>query len=141
MKRSERFRVIVADDDELMRETVSDILKLKGFNVITAATGTGVIEATERLHIDLAVLDIKMPGMNGVEVLRKLKEVSPNTKVIFITAYIEDDIAHEAMKTDALAVLSKPFDPERLFQLVDAYSCEWEMSNREGRNSQGNSQR
>ncbi len=141
MKRSERFRVIVADDDELMRETVSDILKLKGFNVITAATGTGVIEATERLHIDLAVLDIKMPGMNGVEVLRKLKEVSPNTKVIFITAYIEDDIAHEAMKTDALAVLSKPFDPERLFQLVDAYYREWEMSNRKEHNSPGNEKR
>lgn len=129
-KKDEKFRVMVADDDELMRETISDILKLKGFNVLTAATGKGVIEAAQRLKINLAVMDIKMPMMNGVEVLKKLREISPETRVIFITAYIEEDIAQEAKKTEALAVLSKPFDPEKLFELVENYYREWEQKNR-----------
>lgn len=114
------FRILVVDDETIVRDSLKDWLEDDGFSVDTASSGE---EAVERLGQDafgLLLVDIKMPGMDGVEVLRRAKEIAPEMPVIMITAYATVDTAVEAMKVGALDYLIKPFDPEKLVPMVES---------------------
>ncbi len=108
--------VLVADDEPGMRETLIDILEGSGYDVTEAADGDAALEAIRRGHYDVVVMDIRMPGRDGVAVLREVGDPPP--VVILMTAYANQAQIREARLANAFAVLSKPFPVPQLLGLV-----------------------
>jgi len=101
--------ILVVDDEPGMREFLEIMLQKDGYNVETAADGSEAIDKIEEKLFDLAIVDIQMPVLNGIEVLKKFNEKSPDTTVIMITAYASHETAIEAMKLGAYDYITKPF--------------------------------
>ena len=111
--------VLVADDELGMRETLVDILRQCGYRATAAADGNAALDAIRRDRFDVAVMDIRMPGRDGVSVLRELGDPPP--RVILMTAYANRDQVRAALEANAFAVVNKPFQvPELLSLLADA---------------------
>ncbi|MBU1742813.1 MAG: sigma-54 dependent transcriptional regulator [Proteobacteria bacterium] len=113
------FRIMVVDDELAMRESLAAWLVKDGFEVATADGGEQALALMKQTPFDLVFVDIKMPGMDGLELLRRLRADHPETYAIIITAYGSIDTAVEAMKLGATDYLVKPFDPEQLMVLID----------------------
>jgi DNA-binding NtrC family response regulator len=113
-----RTRILVVDDEEIVRESLSAWLRKDGYGVEVADTGERALEraAAEPFHVLLA--DLKMPGMDGLQLLAEEKRHRPETVVVIMTAYATVDTAVGAMKDGAYDYLVKPFDPEELSQLL-----------------------
>ena len=116
----QRFRVIVIDDDRGFRLTLQGIMEDEGYEVVSAGDGQGAIALAKEWSFDLAFIDIKMPGLSGVEVFRQIKEISPNTIVVMMTGFASEELTKEAMEVGAQAVLFKPFDIEKVLSMVQA---------------------
>ncbi len=112
------FGVLVVDDEYTVRDSIKEWLEEEGFLVETAGSGEEALEAVKAQSYKMMLLDIKMPGMDGVEVLKKTREIFPEMAVIMMTAYATVETAVEAMKTGAMDYLMKPFDPEDLVSKV-----------------------
>jgi len=106
----EKPKVLVVDDDAGIRETMADILALEGYEVTLAADGEEAIAIAQRERFDVALLDIRMPKMDGVETLKILKNMAPEIRVIMITGFEVGDLADEALEFGAEAVFRKPLD-------------------------------
>ncbi len=113
------FHILVVDDEEAMRESLAAWLEKAGHRVTLAAGGERALKVLSEQACDLALVDIKMPGMDGHEVLRRIKEEHPRVLVVMITAYGSIESAVEAMKQGATDYLLKPFDPEHLMLLIE----------------------
>ncbi len=113
-----RLRVLVVDDDQGMTATLSDILGASGYEVETAASGVQALDLVRQCPPDCVLMDIRMPQLDGVETFRRLKEVAPDSFVIFMTAYSESRLVAEARAEGAIEVLPKPLDIERLLRLI-----------------------
>ena len=111
--------MLIVDDDPGMAATLADILTDMGYEVAVAENGYRAIEMTRQNKYDLALMDIKMPGINGVETFKKVKWISPQTRVIMMTAYSEEDLVREALKEGAYAVIYKPIDIDKLVFLLN----------------------
>lgn len=107
--------VLVADDEVGMRETLVDILEQSGYGVVSASNGDAALEAIRRNRFDVVIMDIKMPGRDGVSVLREVGKPPP--RVILITAYANQHQMREARES-AYAVVHKPFGVPQLLSLV-----------------------
>ncbi|MFO7987756.1 MAG: sigma-54 dependent transcriptional regulator [Desulfatiglandaceae bacterium] len=107
-------RILVVDDEAPMRESLNDWLKEDGYEVGLAASGQEAIDMVQKGIWEVTLLDLKMPGMDGLETLRKVKEISPETEIIMMTAYATIDTAVQAMKEGAFDYLVKPFDPDEI---------------------------
>jgi len=112
-----RKTLLVVDDDEGMRDTMTAILR-QDYRVLRVATGEAALQITEKEDIDLMLLDVNLPGISGLEVLRILKENFPYIEVIVVSAIKELDAAIEAMRHGAYHYVSKDFDAEELRTLV-----------------------
>jgi two-component system, NtrC family, response regulator len=112
-----RKTLLVVDDDEGMRDTMTAILR-QDYRVLRVATGEAALQITEKEDIDLMLLDVNLPGISGLEVLRILKENFPYIEVIVVSAIKELDAAIEAMRHGAYHYVSKDFDAEGLRTLV-----------------------
>jgi signal transduction histidine kinase len=110
--------VLVIDDEEAMRDSCSLILAKGGFTAVTAENGQAGLEKIREQKPDLALIDLKMPGISGFEVLEKIKEIDPQLIPIVITGYATVDSAVEAMKKGAYDFLPKPFTPEELRLII-----------------------
>jgi signal transduction histidine kinase len=106
--------ILVVDDEESMRDSCFKILKKDGFLADTAKDGSAGLEKIEKNKPDLVLIDLKMPGISGMEVLEKIKEIDPNIISVVITGYSTVESAVEAMKRGAYDFLPKPFSPEEL---------------------------
>ncbi len=109
-----KFRILVVDDELIVRDSLSEWLDDAGFTADMAGSGQEALTMLAEESYHLMLLDIKMPGMDGTEVLRKAKEDFPDISVVMMTAYATVETAVEAMKTGALDYLMKPFDPDIL---------------------------
>ncbi|MCX5826265.1 MAG: sigma-54 dependent transcriptional regulator [Deltaproteobacteria bacterium] len=105
-----KSRVLVADDEEEIRKILSNILEKEGFEVITASDGEQAMQKICSDIPDAVLLDVRMPGLNGMEVLKKIKAIDENLPVVLVTAYADTHQAVEAMKEGAYDYLAKPFD-------------------------------
>jgi heterodisulfide reductase subunit A len=112
------FRILVVDDELIMRDSLRAWLEDEGFSVDMAASGPEALNHLSKQAYGLMLVDIKMPGMDGVEVLQKAKEVFPDLSVVMMTAYATVETAVEAMKIGALDYLLKPFDPDTLIPMI-----------------------
>jgi two-component system, NtrC family, response regulator HydG len=115
---STQDRVLIIDDEESMRIACSQALERAGYGTAAAGNGERALERARHESFDVALLDLRMPGLPGMEVLKRLKQESPNTAVIIITGYGTIDSAVEAIKLGAYDYLPKPFTPEALVALV-----------------------
>jgi len=110
--------VVVIDDEESMCEGCRQTLEAEGFRAATARDGTEGLKLVEQAHPKVVLVDLKMPGMSGMEVLAKISEFDPSIVSIVITGYGSIDSAVETMKIGASDFLTKPFAPERLLESV-----------------------
>jgi len=106
--------VLIIDDEEAIRDSCTQILLKSGFRAETAEDGAVGLEKIKELGPDLVLVDLKMPGISGFDVLERLKAIDPNVIPIVITGYATVDSAVEAMKRGAYDFLPKPFSPEEL---------------------------
>jgi heterodisulfide reductase subunit A len=113
-----KFRILIVDDEMVVRDSLKEWLEDEGFQAETAESGPQAIEKITQESFQLLLLDIKMPGMDGVEVLRRSKEMRPELPVVMMTAYATVETAVEAMKIGAMDYLMKPFNPDTLVPLV-----------------------
>ncbi len=111
--------ILIIDDDELLTDSLSDFLIAKGFRVRAAHNGKEGIDLFERRQATLVLLDQELPDMRGIDVCRKLLDISPNTKILFITAYATIEYAVDAMQAGAFNYLSKPFELDELLITID----------------------
>jgi DNA-binding NtrC family response regulator len=111
-------RILVVDDDENIRNTVKAILEDEGYVVDLAATGKEAIIITEEKAYNLALLDIRLPDMEGVELLKLMKDTVPRTRKIMVTGYPSMQNAVAALNKNADAYLIKPVDIEKLLNTV-----------------------
>jgi len=111
--------ILVIDDKESMRKMMAQTLIEEGYTVETAATGPEGIEKAKVKDFDLVITDLKMPDMDGLEVLSTLKDISSDTAVIVMTAYGTIESAVSAMKKGAVDFITKPFDTDHMLVLVD----------------------
>lgn len=109
-----KFRVLVVDDEEIVRESLSDWLQKYGYQVGTAVDGPSALAKVQQQSWNALLVDLKMPGMDGLEVLRRSRQMQPGATVIIMTAYASVDTAVQAMKDGAYDYLVKPFDPEEI---------------------------
>jgi DNA-binding NtrC family response regulator len=113
-------RILVVDDEEIVVRSCVRILARGGYGVETANDGAEALRRMEERPCDLVILDIMMPRMDGVEVLRRVKETHPETEVIMVTGLSQIDSAVKCMKLGAFDYLPKPFDPDQLLGVVEA---------------------
>jgi len=111
-------KILVVDDEEDMRTTLAILLEAEGYSVVTAMNGHGAVERITQEPIDLVVSDIRMPDMDGIELLREVKTRNPLLPVVMVTGYGSAELAVESMKLGAFDYLQKPFDNERLYEVV-----------------------
>jgi two-component system response regulator HydG len=113
-----KLSVLVVDDDPGILETMADILVEKKFLVTIASDGFKAIELVREKHFDAIIMDVRMPGIDGVETFKKMKKIKRVPKTIFMTAYALEDMIQEAKAEGAIAVLIKPIDIEALDTLL-----------------------
>ncbi len=114
----EKTNILVVDDLRSMRLTLGGILEDKGHNVVTVEDGFQAIEAVKKEHFDVIFMDIKMPGINGVQTFREVKKIDPKAAVIMMTAYSVEDLVKEALEEGAYAIAYKPFDIDKIVSLI-----------------------
>lgn len=113
-----RPRVLVIDDEEDIRDMLDFILTRDGFEVVTVDGGLAAIVEVSARRFDVALTDMKMPGMNGLETLAALKKIDPTIEVIVATGYASEQTAAECMRHGAYAYLRKPFELDNLRAIV-----------------------
>lgn len=120
---SGQHNVLVVDDEPGMREFLEIMLGKEGYSVKIASNGEEAIQKIQNEAFDLALVDIQMPGLNGIDVLRSAKETTPDTTIIMITAFASHETAIEAMKLGAYDYITKPFKIDEI-KLVISKSLE-----------------
>jgi CheY-like chemotaxis protein len=118
---SETIRILVVDDNPAMADTLADILEVKGFTVHAAASGAEALEILRDQPMDILLTDVKMPGMNGLELYRETRKLYPRLITIFMTAYSADELIQQGMAEGVKTILDKPLDMNFLMSLLSAY--------------------
>ncbi len=111
--------ILIVDDDDVMQETLSDVLRKRGYEVFAVGSGNGALSVIKKNLIDLILLDMKLPDVDGLEILKKVKEFDTEILVIMMTAYSDVQTAVSAMKSGAYHYINKPFEVEELQLLIE----------------------
>jgi DNA-binding NtrC family response regulator len=112
------FKILIAEDEEITLKHLVNTLKREGYQVLGAKNGRDALAAIRHNHYDVLITDIKMPEMNGIELLEKTKEISPEIEVLIITGFGSIGSAVDAMKKGAYEYITKPFDLDELILKV-----------------------
>ncbi len=111
-------RVLLVDDEATFRETLAKLLRRRGLTVFTAASGEEAIERLAERNPDVVVLDLKMPGLDGLATLRRITELEPRAKVVMLTGHGSIDAGVEALRATAWDFLLKPVSPDQLVEVI-----------------------
>ena len=120
--KSKTLRILVVDDEEIVRQSLSDWLEEDGHLVRACSEAQSALSAMRDGDWDLALVDIKMPGMDGLELQRRLREIDPDLAVVMMTAFASVETAVRALKDGAYDYITKPFDPDVLSHLLQRAS-------------------
>lgn len=115
---SARKSILIVDDDAGMADTLTDILQANQYEVATAHSGDAAVSMVRRRAYDLVLMDIQMPGLNGVEALTTMKAEGLAKRVIMMTAHTQGKLVKEAEEQSGFPVLPKPLDVERVLSLA-----------------------
>lgn len=119
---AKRLNILIAEDGETQREMLRDFLEQEGHDVAEAGSGDEAVSRIMDGHFDLILLDYKMPGLDGLGVLRKVKGINPEIDIVMMTAYGTIETAVDAMKAGAVDYITKPVDLEELLILINRIS-------------------
>jgi len=117
---STKTRILIVDDEPSMREFLEIMLEKEGYEVATAPNGTDALKQCRKTPFDLIITDIKMPRVDGMEVLQKIREINPSTKVILITAFANQEGSIESMREGAYDYIAKPFKIEAVKMAIES---------------------
>ena len=115
---TKQIKLLIVDDDRDFLDAIAERLGMRDFDVTTATEGGYAVKAAKKGKFDVAILDMKMPGMDGMELLRILKKKHKFLEVIMLTGHVSIDSAVEATKLGAYSYLEKPYDLEKLLELL-----------------------
>ena len=116
------MKLMIVDDEERFLNTTRSIFEKKGIHTFIAANGADAMNILDRERIDVVILDVKMPGLDGIEALRVMKKSHPFVEVIMLTGHANMEVAIQGMELGAFDYLMKPMDiDELLYKLQDAY--------------------
>jgi len=111
-------RILLVDDERASRDIIGEILSLHGYEVDTADDGSGAMSLAEENQYRLAILDYRMPGMNGVQLFEKIHQMQPGIVGIFLTGYPTVDTVFPAVQAGVSRVLAKPVDVHELLDVI-----------------------
>ena len=114
----ENVRVLIVDDNERLSRSMSIVLNRKGYSVDTVSDGLEAIKAVKTKSFDVIFMDIRMPGLNGVDVFKKIKKIIPSIKVVIMTAYAIEELVEEAVREEVFGILYKPLDMDKVFEII-----------------------
>jgi len=117
--RERSLSIIIIDDDFAVTVTSANMLDDMGYDVAVSGDGYRAIEIMRWNAYDVALMDIEMPGINGVEIFRQVKRISPLTKVMMMTACSEGSLVREALKEGAFSILYKPLDFDKVLYFIE----------------------
>jgi len=115
---SNQTAILIVDDEPGLAETLKDILQTLGHDVEIANDGLKAIERVKAKPFEIVLMDIRMPGINGVETFKEVKKIRPGTAVMMMTAYSVEALVSEALEEGAFGVLYKPFDVRRVLEFI-----------------------
>ena len=113
-----KTRILIADDEANMRLTLADILEDEGYEVATASSGERAVELGHTDPYDVILMDFRMPGIDGLEATRRIRDKQKSARVIFMSAYATDEVKRQAFEAGATAFLAKPLDLDRVLTLI-----------------------
>lgn len=113
-----KSNILVVDDENVAREFLTDILKLEGYNAVSVANGQAAIEYVRSHPVDLMIVDLRMPGMDGLEVIQVVNQTFPDTEVVLLTAHGSTDSAIQALRLRIYDYLTKPAAPAQVLTSV-----------------------
>jgi len=111
-------RVLIVDDEEEFLEVFSERMRARGFEVTTSSSASEALKLTEELNFDAIILDLMMPGMDGIETLQRIRDIRPESQVILLTGHASLDKGIEAMKDGAFDFIEKPADINKLTEKI-----------------------
>lgn len=116
------IRVLLVDDETGFVETLAKRLNLRRFDVVTAASANEALEVLERVEVDVAVVDVRMPGTDGIEATRSIRNRHPSVEVILLTGHASLEASHEGLAIGAFDYILKPVSIDELvYKIEDAY--------------------
>ena len=124
MNSQKKIKILLVDDEIDFLDAITERLALKGFDVVAASNGSDAISSAEKDLFDVAVVDFQMPGMDGTQVIKLLKERHKHLEIIMLTGHATIDSAVESTKLGAFKYLEKPYDFEKLVKVIkEAYEA------------------
>jgi len=114
-----KTRILIVDDEEEFVQALSERLTMRDYDVTESLSGEDAVDKVRGFNFDVVILDVSMPGMNGVETLREIKKLKPLTEVIMLTGHATVDSAIDGMKLGALDYLMKPCETEELISKIN----------------------
>ena len=124
------MKILIVDDDKVLRNELAEYLTREGHEVQSVDSGKEALKMVRKKDYKLLFTDLKMPGMNGIDVLREVKKLRPNIHMVKITGYGTIDSAVEAMKIGADDYIRKPFEMDQLCSIIDDISKSFEFEKR-----------
>jgi len=115
--------ILVVDDEQSICLLLRDALSRFGHQVSMCQDGASAISLAAERHFDLVFMDIRMPGMDGVETLKQLRELRPDTTFIMITGYAKDEVVEQSLRTGAAACLCKPFSLSQVTRVLERFAA------------------
>ncbi|MBW2345116.1 MAG: response regulator [Deltaproteobacteria bacterium] len=126
-----KTRVLIVDDEKEFVEALAERLTIRDYDVTTSLSGDDAVEKMKKYNFDVIILDVAMPGMDGIETLREIKMMKPLTEVIMLTGHATVEAAIEGMRLGALDFLLKPCETEELIAKINkAYERKAEQEER-----------
>ncbi len=117
-----RLKVLVTDDEKIVRDFFKRLMSLFGLEVFEAPDGFSAIEMARNNKFDLFFVDVRMPGLDGLETFRKIKEIDPQAVVVMITGYAVEQALNQAQKEGAYGIIRKPFDISQIKDVVEKFN-------------------
>lgn len=114
-----KLSILIVDDDEGIRETMSDILKEKNFNVQTACNGLEALKILESESFEAILMDLRMPGLDGIETSKRIMEIKSDSKIYMISGYISQKVYEDARRIGIQAIFSKPINFNQLEKILE----------------------
>lgn len=110
--------ILIVDDEAIVRDSIGDWLRTAGYQVDEAASGEEALKLAAEKDFSILILDVRLPGKSGVQVLKELKQAKPSIKTIIITAFPYEGLAEEVLGLGAVDYLIKPVHPENLERII-----------------------